>query len=88
MKNYRILSATNVDTLAEYVETAINDGWELHGFVFKTHIHKEAPGGAMVNQAIIKITTDRPGVLNESRNIIPPKPKCPENKRFKETDLS
>jgi hypothetical protein len=31
MKHYRILSATNEDTLAEYVEKAINDGWELIG---------------------------------------------------------
>ena len=60
MKNYRILSATNVDTLAEYIETAINDGWELRGDVFKTHSHESSPDGAMVNQPIIKVTADRP----------------------------
>ena len=54
MKNYKILESTNVDTLAEYVEAAINDGWDLSGFVFTTK------GGKMVNQAIIKITAGRP----------------------------
>lgn len=54
MKNYRILSATNVDQLAEYVEQAINDGWELHGFVFLTK------RGGIVNQPILKVTADRP----------------------------
>jgi len=54
MKNYKILAATNIDTLAEYVERALNDGWELQGDVFLTK-----PKG-MVNQAILKITRTYP----------------------------
>lgn len=59
MKNYRILSATKVDKLAEYVETAINDGWELRGDVFIVK--------GMVNQSIIKITTARPSMWSDCR---------------------
>lgn len=50
MKNYKILSATNVDTLADYIEKALNDGWNLSGDVFNTQ------NGGKVNQSIIKIT--------------------------------
>lgn len=63
MKNYRILSATTVDQLAEYVEAAINDGWELYGVVFLTK--KEG----MVNQPILKITTSRPSRWTDCRAV-------------------
>lgn len=52
MKHYRILESKNVDGLAEQVETAINDGWEIAGNVFTT----DAPG---FFQPILKITADR-----------------------------
>ena len=66
MKNYRILSASNVDTLAEYIERALNDGWVRQGDVFLTHSAQGVPLGGMVNQSIIKITSDRPSVVEGS----------------------
>lgn len=58
MKHYRILSATNEDTLAEYVEQAINDGWELAG---PLTVSSDSTLGPTFYQSIIKIQADRPG---------------------------
>lgn len=58
MKHYKILSAEGVgaeDILAEYVQTAINDGWELAGTM------QIGPGKVYPSfyQPIIKIKPDR-----------------------------
>ena len=36
MKHFKILQYEDVDELAEAVEKALNDGWELHGLIFVT----------------------------------------------------
>jgi len=64
MKNYKILTAKNVDKLAEDVTIALNDGWELVGGVFigKSNFDE----GQRFNQAIIKTVVDRPSMLTEA----------------------
>lgn len=59
MKHYRILSATNEDTLAEYIETAINDGWELAGPMAIGPVN--TPAGGQFYQPIIKVKRDYSG---------------------------
>ena len=64
MKNYKILTAKNVDELAEAVTIALNDGWELVDGVFiGPSIFDEKQ---RFNQAIIKVMVDRPSMLTEA----------------------
>ncbi len=64
MKNYKILTAKNVDGLAEAVTIALNDGWELVGGVFPSE--SSFDNRDMFNQAIIKTMVDRPNMLTEA----------------------
>ena len=68
MKNYKILSAKNVDKLAEDVTMALNDGWELVGGVFLSESISESAFDEKqrFNQAIIKTMVDRPSMLTEA----------------------
>jgi hypothetical protein len=62
MKHYRILSATNEDTLAEYVEQAINDGWELASpLTISSDVHT----GSTFYQPIIKIKRSTPSASSK-----------------------
>jgi hypothetical protein len=57
MKHFRVLQYGNVDSLAEAVEQAINDGWKIAGDMFFSK-HNES---FHYNQPIIK--TSRSGVV-------------------------
>lgn len=54
MKNYKILTNVEIDTLADQVTIALNDGWDLAGHPFCTMTE--------VCQPIIKNEISRPPV--------------------------
>ena len=50
MKHFKVLRYADIDELAEAVEIAINDGWELHGPIIPSQLY--------YNQAITKVSRE------------------------------
>ena len=60
MKHFKVLQYDNVDALAEAIEIAINDNWEIvgHMFVSKDRDHSTDRDHVLYNQPIMKTTRD------------------------------
>ena len=64
MKLYKILSAGDEDTLADYVEQALNEQWELAGPMVVASKDTMMESGTRFYQPIIRTRLDRPGLAD------------------------